>query len=72
MKPYTVAQLIAELEDLDPEMIVVLSRDAEENGASPLETVTSRWYHPDTSWSGYLEPAAVPGASPAVVLKPTR
>ena len=48
----TVRKLIKELGKLDPKRIVVMSRDAEGNGFSPLADVATGAYTPDTTWSG--------------------
>jgi hypothetical protein len=48
----TVAELIAELQQLDPEALVVQSKDGEGNSYSPLADVSFGWYLPDSTWSG--------------------
>lgn len=49
----TVAELIEELKKLPPESQVILQRDAEGNGYSPLYCVDGdAIYVPDTTWSG--------------------
>lgn len=48
----TVKQLIEELNGHDPERIVVMSRDAEGNGYSPLAESTTGAYAPETTWYG--------------------
>lgn len=49
----TVAELIEELKKLPPESEVILQKDAEGNGYSPLHAVDGNAiYEPDTTWSG--------------------
>lgn len=51
---WTVGDLIAYLQTLNQDAIVVLSKDAEGNGYSPLRTVDEDRYIGDTSYSGYV------------------
>lgn len=55
----TVAVLIKRLQQEDPKRIVVMSRDAEGNGYSPLYQVSTGAYAAESTWSGTvgLEPA---------------
>lgn len=58
-QPYyiSVAQLRAMLADLPDEAIVVLSKDAEGNGYSPLSSpVEAVWYVPESTWAGDVYP----------------
>ncbi len=49
----TVAELITELQKTDPNRIVVLQKDAEGNGYSPLAGADcSALYVADSTWSG--------------------
>lgn len=49
----TVCELIKLLQAEDPELFVVLSKDAEGNGYSPLFGVTSNSvYEAESTWSG--------------------
>ena len=49
----TVAELIEELRKLPPESEVILQKDSEGNGYSPLHAVDGNAiYKPDTTWSG--------------------
>ena len=50
----TVAELVAQLQLLDQDRIVILQKDAEGNGFSPLESVWggNGCYRPDNTWSG--------------------
>jgi hypothetical protein len=48
----TVKQLIARLSKFDPNRIVVMSKDGEGNGFSPLETMQEGIYRPESTWSG--------------------
>lgn len=42
------------LKTKDGEMEVILQKDAEGNGFSPLEDVYEAAYEPDNSWSGWV------------------
>lgn len=75
-----VRELIEQLKSYDPENEVVMSRDAEGNGYSPLYQLDSCTYVPDTTYSGELwyaevhedDPPEQPdGAISAVALWPT-
>jgi hypothetical protein len=48
----TVKELIAVLSKQDPARLVVLSRDAEGNGYSPLRGMSTGAYVADCPWSG--------------------
>jgi len=48
----TVKELIEELKELDGERIVVLSKDGEGNGFSPLADVECAAYTSENTWSG--------------------
>ncbi len=48
----TVKELIEELEKLDGERIVVLSKDGEGNGFSPLSDIDCSVYTSETTWCG--------------------
>lgn len=50
--PMTVADLQAALASLPPDMPVVLAKDAEGNGHSPLAATDPSMYAADTTWSG--------------------
>lgn len=52
----TVKQLIAQLQKLDQDRIVVLRKDAEGNGHSPLADLDHCIYRPDSTWSGDVYP----------------
>jgi hypothetical protein len=47
-----VRELIAELQNIDPDIIVVLQKDAEGNGYSPLSGITEAWYFAESTWAG--------------------
>lgn len=49
-----VGDLLNELKDLDPTVLVVMSRDEEGNGYSPLSGIESALYVAESTWSGYL------------------
>jgi hypothetical protein len=72
----TVKELKATLEEYDDDDLVVLSRDSEGNGYSPLSQHGGAWYRPDTTWSGDLldddedEPDTESGDVHTVVLWP--
>lgn len=52
---FTVKQLRAALTDVDDDFIVILSKDAEGNGFSPLDEVEGPMtYEPDSTWSGEI------------------
>ncbi len=48
----TVGELIAALKDEDPATPVILQKDAEGNGFSPLEGGDPGMYAAETTWSG--------------------
>lgn len=59
-----------------PDRLVVMAKDAEGNGYSPLEDTWLTRYAPETTWSGETEHPDepwdddYPGAVPAIVLWP--
>jgi hypothetical protein len=56
-QPYylSVAQLRAMLDGLPDDAIVVLAKDGEGNGYSPLSApVEAVWYIPESTWAGYV------------------
>ncbi len=50
----TVEGLITILGRFDPERIVIMSKDAEGNGFSPLSEITMAAYIPVSSWGGEI------------------
>ena len=70
----TVGELRERLATLDDAMLVVLSRDAEGNGYSPLSVLSQALYYPISSWSGALAqvlgPYPLRETVPALVLYP--
>ncbi len=54
----TVKDLREALADLPDDMLVVMAKDAEGNGYSPLAEATETMYAAETTWSGdaYLTP----------------
>jgi hypothetical protein len=48
----TVSELIAQLQQLPPNNIVVQAKDGEGNGFSPVAEVAVGLYAADTTWSG--------------------
>lgn len=49
-----VKELIAKLQEQDPNYEVVLSKDAEGNGFSPLADLSAENYVAENTWSGEL------------------
>ena len=47
-----VKELIKKLEAENPDSKVILQKDAEGNGWSPLEDIWTGWYEADSTWSG--------------------
>ena len=81
----TVKELIEELKQLDETRIVVMSRDAEGNGYSPLSHFWTGAYRAETTWmgdvglekltakdrkDGYGEEDVIDDGDPAVILCP--
>lgn len=53
----TVGQLRARLEGLPDDMPVILEKDAEGNGYSPLSSADTEYlYEPESTWSGDVYP----------------
>lgn len=48
----TVSELIAKLSTLNPDLYVVMSKDAEGNDFSPLQSFEVGTYIPSTTWAG--------------------
>lgn len=48
----TVRELIEDLQKEDPEALVVMARDAEGNGYSPLHSFWIGAYRAESTWSG--------------------
>lgn len=48
----TVRELIEALQAIDPDMLVVLQKDPEGNGYSPLAGAEPAYYVADSTWSG--------------------
>lgn len=81
----TVGEFITELQKLDPCRVLVMAKDAEGNGFSPLGGLWEGAYKPDSTWSGQVgfeSPASavangydafedvLEGGQPCVVLTP--
>ena len=47
-------QLIRQLQKLPPEAEIIMSKDAEGNGYTPLSDICTAYYEPETEWSGEL------------------
>jgi len=81
----TVKELIEQLSEMDPDRIVIVSKDSEGNGYSPLCDVATAVYIAETTWSGEIgleelteediqqgyDEEDVKEGEPAVVLWPT-
>ena len=67
-----VKELIKELEKYNPEAAVILQKDSEGNGYSPLSDLGSGVYVAETTWYGefYAGLAAAEEGENAVVLAP--
>jgi hypothetical protein len=57
----TVGELRAQLASLPEDMQVVLSKDGEGNGYSPLDQATTGLYEPETTWSGEFREEHIKG-----------
>lgn len=70
----TVKQLIKKLESLPSNSLVILQKDGEGNGYSPLSGLGTAVYRPDSTWSGERvdgeDYEREPGDVAAVVLCP--
>lgn len=52
----TVGELLDALADQPRDRLVIMSKDAEGNGFSPLADVSESMYLPDSTWSGETYP----------------
>ena len=70
----TVAELKALLLEYDDARLVIIQKDSEGNGYSPLAGAWVGAYHTETTWSGYAGPETKDEdgyvGSPALVLVP--
>ncbi len=66
---WSVGQLITFLQRCDPTSIIILSRDPEGNGYSPLRTAATTYYRPETSYNGEIDDTAT-DMVPSVALWP--
>jgi hypothetical protein len=70
----TVDELREQFKDVDGGTIVVMSKDSEGNGYSPLAEVESAFYYAETTWAGEIyydeDYAEGIGAVPAVFFWP--
>ena len=66
----TIKQFIKKLSKLPQDAIVVMSKDAEGNGFSPLSEGSTEFYLPNSTYSGDLVETKEKGAKQAVVLWP--
>lgn len=62
--------LIKKLSKLNPELNVVMSKDAEGNSFSPIADLELCHYEPDSTWSGEIHDCGK-GKETAVVFWPT-
>lgn len=70
-KYVTVSQLIEELKQVDGDRIIILSKDGEGNGFSPLEALELGDYEPENEWSGEpVEPDESGNSKKAVFVWP--
>lgn len=71
----TVGRLIKMLAGCEDDRVVVLARDPEGNGYSPLDELCEAFYRPENTYSGELvdedEDVVEPTDKPCVVLWPT-
>jgi len=80
-----VRDLLEQLKDVDPEREIVMSKDAEGNGYSPLSSLWLGKYRAETTWygdvgleslttedkrHGYTEDDVMDDGVPAVILNP--
>lgn len=65
-----VKDLIAELQHLPPGAVVVMSKDGEGNGYSPLSSAYLGSYVAETTWSGEWDDEMLLRGTPAVCLWP--
>lgn len=66
-----VKDLIKALQKVDPEKIVVMAKDEEGNGYSPLEGISEGVYEADSSYSGeYGTVEDFPSGKKAICLHP--
>lgn len=67
----TVAELVAELQAMPQDHIVVMSSDGEGNDYSPLDDTEQGYYMPRSSWSGSMAHEADGLPENCVILWPT-
>jgi len=65
-----VKQFIKELQKLSQDALVVLAKDAEGNGFSPLFECSTEFYMPSSTYSGDLVGNEEEGSEQAVVIWP--
>lgn len=66
----TVAELIEELQRLDPTMIAIVQKDGEGNAYSPLAGVDVGFYTAQNTWSGDVSEDEVPDSTSCIILFP--
>jgi hypothetical protein len=66
----TVKELLEKLKHADPDALVVLQKDAEGNGYSPLEGADEAHYKAETSWAGEVYVTPEGETVPCVILYP--
>ena len=62
-----VKELIEALQKEKPDAIVIMSHDSEGNGYSPLSSIDTDTYTPDSTWSGEV---GLSGGQEAIILTP--
>lgn len=65
-----VKELIKLLQKEDPEATVILGKDAEGNGYSPLDCIYNGVYQPETTWSGEFTSEEGAEGEVAILLDP--
>jgi hypothetical protein len=67
----TAGELAEKLSKVEPSTLVILQRDAEGNGYSPLAGADSAFYQATSAWAGEVYETDEPdGDTPCVVLYP--
>lgn len=63
----TVKEFIEILNKFNEDRIVILSKDSEGNGFSPLEEASAGSYRPETSWVGEVESEPIADTPPEYI-----
>lgn len=67
----TKGKLLEILKNFDDDVIVIIQKDAEGNGYSPLYNVAELNYTAENSWSGECDDIPSNYSEPCIVLVPT-